>query len=784
MLKRGFIITAILLLGVITLVAQNRGIFVKGKVIDASNNQPLEYATVSLFTEEDKLITGAITKEDGSFELKSNNNEFYVKVNFLGYKTSFVRDIHINKGIADLKVIKVSPDQNLLNEVTIVAEKSQTVFKLDKRVFNVGKDLSSAGGSALDVLNNVPSVDVNIEGTVSLRGNSNVQILINGKPSVLTSNSSNALGTITSDMIERVEVITNPSAKYDAEGTTGILNIILKKNERKGLNGSVTLNTGYPNNHSVGLSLNRRTEKFNLFSQLGVGKRTFLRKSEGYQLNNGTLIYDYKGDSEKNEMFYNILLGADYHINKYNVLTLSGHYAYEFEDEPNSIEYMFPTATDFTRKEESEATNPKWEYDLQYKKSFKRNKDQSLLVSAKGSFFGKDKNSVYTNDPVTNNSFDAQQKLDNDFRSAIFTFAADYLHPFSEGNELEVGTKYNIEDLKEDYQVFDFVNSDYVHNDNLSNIFNLNQKIFSVYATYGLEIGRWGIKGGARFENTNMQTELENDNTESSRNYSDLFPSIHSSFKLNEKLSVQLGYSKRIHRPRMWSLNPFVSLTDLYSKRTGNPNLRPEYTDSYELNLIQNMNKGSVNMAVFYRNTTSVITRIFDKQNNETISYPINLGSTQSYGVELNGKLDVVKWLTVLGDMNWNYYNRQGNYRNQVYDFNSSSWSARVTGKYKITKGLDAETKVKYTSDYKDIQSTYKGSVVVDLGIKKKILKGRGVINFSVRDLLATGKYESYTDGGSFYKYQKSFRGRQMVIGFSYSFGKGEAMQYSGFKMF
>jgi hypothetical protein len=280
--------------------------------------------------------------------METRISDFFIKITYLGYKTLIINNIEINAQIIDLKTIPVTPDQDLLDEVVITGEKSQTVFKLDKRVFNVGKDLSSAGGSALDVLNNVPSVDVNIEGAISLRGNTNVQVLINGKPSVLTSGSSNKLGTITAEMIEKVEVVTNPSAKYDAEGTTGIINIVLKKEERKGVNGAISLNMGNPASNNVGISLNRRTEKFNLFTQIGAGKTSFLSTYNGLTIDRSDTNpqqFFNNGDGEKNEGFYSIILGADYYFNAKNVLTISGQFGNEFEDENALTQYNIYNAS-------------------------------------------------------------------------------------------------------------------------------------------------------------------------------------------------------------------------------------------------------------------------------------------------------------------------------------------------------------------------------------------------------------------------------------------------------
>ena len=247
-----------------SLLAQNQPITITGKAVEGSSQQPLEFATVQVLDTAQQLITGTTTDLDGTFRLETEAKIFSIEIGFIGFVNTTLTDFNIVNRTVDLGTVALSEDTETLDEVLVRGERSQTEFKLDKRVFNVGQDLSSAGASALEVLNNVPSVSVNIEGQIRLRGSAGVQILINGKPSVLASEQGNALGTLTADMIERIEVITNPSAKYDAEGTSGILNIVLKKEEKRGLNGSVTLNTGVPNNHSLGLSLNNRTEKFNL----------------------------------------------------------------------------------------------------------------------------------------------------------------------------------------------------------------------------------------------------------------------------------------------------------------------------------------------------------------------------------------------------------------------------------------------------------------------------------------------------------------------------------------
>jgi len=428
-MKTGFkkLVVIGLLLTCNFVVAQETNTEVVGTLVDANSSQPIPYATVALYNNSSKdIITGATTDDKGQFYINTSASGFYIEISFMGFKTKTITDFILRNSKIDLGVIKLSEDNEALEEVVVMAEVSKTVFKLDKRVFNIGKDISSTGASAIEVLNNVPSVNVNIEGEVSLRGSSGVQILINGKPSVLADESSNALGTITADMIESIEVITNPSAKYEASGTAGILNIILKKEEKKGWNGSVTLNTGIPDNHSIGLSLNRRTEKFNLFTQVGVGYRSLPRDSEAINtdLSNNEAVFS-KGTSYRDETFYTITLGTDYHINDLNVLTLSGNFAYEVEDQPSETNFKTYDSNNtllssWLRKETTEATNPKYQYELNYKKQFKNNEDHSLLLSVLGRFFGKDQSSQFDNSVRIGTLADNNQQTEKRLRSTRF----------------------------------------------------------------------------------------------------------------------------------------------------------------------------------------------------------------------------------------------------------------------------------------------------------------------------------------------------------------------------
>jgi outer membrane receptor protein involved in Fe transport len=729
---------------------------------------------------------GITTDEAGNFAFKANASRIDIEFSFIGFETQKLKSLKANTNVLDIGVVSLSSDSKTLDLVEVRAERSQTEFKLDKRVFNVGQDLSSTGTSALELLNNVPSVNVNIEGEISLRGSSGVQILINGKPSVLADDGSNALGSITADMIEKIEVITNPSAKYEAEGTAGILNIVLKKEERKGMNGSVSLNTGFPYNHSLGLSLNRRTEKWNLFSQMGVGYRELPRFRNNINTNliDNTTI-NSEGIEYRNENFYNFILGTDYYINPQNVITLSGSFAYEIEDQPSDTDFEFVNSEGditrrWTREEVTNAGNPKIQYELQYKTDFKDHEDHDLLFSAIGNYFGKQQSSEFTNTAILGVLQFTDQLTETQFQEGKYTFKLDYSKPYKDVWTFETGAQYLINNVGNDFEVSNFEGGEFVADPSLTNNFIYQQNVLGVYATGAYEEDRWGVKLGARVENTDLYTLLEDTNEENNQNFTNFFPSVHTSFKLNERTSFQGGYSRRIFRPRLWDLNPFFNIRNNFSVRTGNPDLLPEFTDSYEVGAIYIIGELSTNLNVFHRYTTGKIERISTFENNVNTVRPYNLGTSNATGVEVNAKYSPLKKVTLTGDANYNYFSRQGTFETQSFDFQAGIWSTKVTCKVKVIKFLDAEVTGQYESREQTVQGTMSAQLFADAGLRYKMMNGKGVLSFSVRDIFRSRFRENETFQDEFYIYSKSLRGRFLTLGFSYGFGKGDAMEYSG----
>lgn len=758
-----------------------------GQVVEASSNQSIDYATVSIHdVKTDKMISGTTTENGGVFRLESGSKDVYLEVSFIGYSSKRIGELTWNGNKADLGIIKLGEDSQTLDEVVVTATKSTTEFKLDKRVFNVGTDLSTTGASALEVLNNVPSVNVSIEGEVTLRGSGGVQILINGKPSVLADEAGGALGTITADMLESVEVITNPSAKYEAEGTSGIINLVLKKNEKNGLNGSVTLNTGWPYNHSVGLSLNKRTQKLNLFTQVGVGYKVQPNEVENINrdLVSGRTI-NSTGEEFRNEKFYNVILGSDYYINPQNIITLSGSFAYEVEDQPSTTDFSSFDGNElltreWQRTEVTEATNPKLQYELQYKRDFTDHKDHQLQFSAIGNYFGKDQSSVFSERTISGADNPTNQTTATAFNEGKYTFNLDYTKPFAEKWQIETGAQYVDNTVSNDFTVSDIVDGESMVNQGLTNVFEYEQKVLGVYTTGSYEGDAWGIKLGLRAENTDLSTLLKNTNEENSQNFTNLFPSAHTSYKLSDRVSLQAGYSRRIYRPRLWDLNPFFNIRNNFSIRAGNPNLLPEYTDSYEVGSIFIYDKVSFNVNAYHRYTTEKIERVSTFADNVNLFTPENIGTNRTTGLELNFKYSPMKKITINGDGNYNIFQREGEFNDQVFDFNADQWSTKLTSKFKVSRSFDFEVTGQYRSAVQTIQGKNSANLFGDLGMRYKILNGKAVINLSVRDIFASRIRENVAEGDNFSAYSFRQRGRFISLGFSYGFGKGEAMTYGG----
>jgi iron complex outermembrane receptor protein len=654
-------------------------IVIEGKIINQTTEEPLEFATVSIYSESDSsLITGTTTDLDGTFSFQlPADKSYYVEINFLSFKNKTISDISAKegKGKINLGTIPLFENSQVLKEVEVVAEKSSMQLQMDKRVFNVGKDLANLGGNATDILENVPSVTVDVEGNVSLRGSQNVRMLINGKPSGLTG--PDALRQLQGDMIERIEVITNPSARYDAEGDAGIINIILKQGNEKGFNGSFGLNAGEPANYGASYSLNLRRNDFNFFSSFGLR----YRESPGGGYNNqeflnsdGELVY-FESDQERtrNDIGGNFRAGINWYMDPKSVLTASILYRKSKEDNNSFIEYRdFDTAGNLTsistRTEDGEEDESDLEATLSYERTFssdehkltfdfRANNNDEIGLSSFSEINGQGAN------PPLQRSDDREQSTD-------YLIQADYVHPLGDnGAKFEIGTRSTLRTIINDFlseEQNEF--GDWEPIAALDDRLKYTENIYAGYAIFGKEAERFSYQLGVRVEYTSLITELQRSNFINDRSFFNLFPSVNLSYKVNDEDQLQLSFSRRISRPRFWFLLPSFSLNDSRNFRAGNPNLNPEFTNSFELGYLKYWSTGSLLSSVYYRRSNGVVERILTLNNDgTTFQIPVNLSQRNAYGIEFSFSQELTKSWDVTA--NWNFFRAitDGEYEGQRF---------------------------------------------------------------------------------------------------------------------
>ena len=744
---------------------------VKGKLIDSESNDGLSYATISVITADSILISGGITDDNGKFKIEINPRKMMEKIRmerkessnslgmgliaeitYIGYKSKkisipFTRE----QREVDLKQISLESDATALSEVTVRAEKSSLELKLDKRVFNVGKDLSNKGGTAEEILENIPSIDLDIEGNISLRGSQSVRILIDGKPaSMMGFSGPNAFKQLQGNEIDKVEIITNPSSRYSAEGSSGILNIILKKERLKGLNGSINLNTGYPTQNGISTNFNYRKSKFSVFASISLNQRE--TKGGGYSNSNyflsDTTYSSYiDRDNLNNSLSFGGRAGISFFPNKNNIFTFSVGSRFSDRDSEENNSYIDYDILDNeiarnTRIETSDDLSNNLSYSVSYTKNFKK-RGQNFKVDFSWSDNDSENSSYYNEPRLEQRSFQEGSRYDQNIR-------VDYTHPINDNNgKIELGYKRDYDRMASDYYAEQLFDNNWI-NIPPTNNYDYYQDVNAFYLQAGNKTGNLSYQLGIRFEDTDFYANMESDNQETSLKYSNWFPSAFLTYELSKNTSFQLSYSKRLRRPRFWDLNPFWGLSDGRFNWEGNPFLEPELTDSYELGFLKEFNSGNIYIGTYYRHTEDEIERIFDvNDNGYSVFKPVNLGFTNAYGIELNGSIEFSKKFRTTGSFNFFNSETDGNYKNQNFYSKSYSWRTRLSNNIKM---FDNKLEGQVTFDYRGPSDSPQGknfsSYGIDLSLSKDILKDkRGTLSFTVRDLTKS-RLRRYERGG------------------------------------
>ncbi len=760
--------------------------FLVGKVIDSETKQGLEYATISVFRVKDStLVGGGITNPEGNFKIETPPGKFYAKVDFISYVSVKKENILIipDSPTADLGTIELAQNTTLLNSVVIEGERELVEMSLDKRIFNVSKDMSNIGGSAADVLNNVPSVSVDTDGNVSLRGNTNVRILVDGKQSGLVGiSSTDALRKLSGSMIESIEVVTNPSVRYDAEGMAGIINIVLKKDKKQGLNGSVDAQVAAPAIFGTSVNLNFRKEKINIFTNAGINYRERIARglsTQNFFLADTSFSTERTRRNVRSGLSGNVRLGIEYFINSNT--TLSGYALYRDDSEVqySTLNYFdYNNLGDLTRSTQrytlDNSTSPNLEYAVNFKKNFEKKKGSFWTMDAQyrtskenGSSTASD---VVKFNALNNNVTDLYQRWTENRGEMNLVLQTDLVYKINKDVKVEGGAKSSTRTIGNDYNIEEQVNETTWTQLPLSNNFNYYEQINAVYGLLGVQQGKLSYQLGLRVEDSHIGTELVNTNSKTTKTYINAFPSAHFTYKLTDTKSIQWSYSKRITRPHFHSLNPFFTYSDPRNIRAGNPDLNPEYTNAVEGGYLVNWKKSSLFSSAYYRYTTDVVQRLSTVDSlGVTLSQPVNMAFSHSYGFEFNVNKDLFDWWKVFGNFNFYRQTVDGTNLDNSLKSDTYTWSARVNSRTTLHKGLDMQTTFDYRAPERSPQGIRKAFYSLNVGFSKDVMKSKGTLTLNVRDVFNSRKFRFDAEGINFTSTnQFQWMTRQVVLDFSY----------------
>ena len=751
---------------------QNMRFNVSGSVVDSETDELLEYATVTLKNKRNpENVFGDITGEDGKFSVEVSPGMYEISIDYISFE-SYTNDNLFVRGNTDLGTISLNIDVSVLDEVEVRAERTQVEIRLDKKIYNIGQDITVKGGNVSDVLSNIPSIDVDFDGNISLRGNNNVRILINGKPSALTGLSGpQGLRSLPSESIEKVEVVTSPSARYSAEGTAGILNIILKKQNLLGFNGNLNLNTGIPKNLGLNGTINIRNEKVNFFSTVNVSDT----KNSGSSFSNTEYFRQDLKIEETNDWdyfrkstFFN--LGAEYYFDDKTSLTLSGFYKKGDEDSfltniVNDITGADISSTNKRLRDEVEL-DESFEYAIDFYKDYDR---EGQTLSARISYEEGEDDGIediedFSTFPVLSEStFEKVSNLDFQKR---FLAQVDYVQPINDNTEFELGYRGNFVERETDYDVSFLYTSNYISDSGLSNIFNYKEAVNSIYSQFGKKLDRFSFLLGLRYENSRQEINQKTSEEFEIKKYSDFFPTVNLAYELSNFESITFGYSKRVRRPRGWNINPFPRRNSLTSFRKGNPFLDPTFTTALELDYLKRFKKFTLNTSIFIRQSDGNIENITeetgeivdliigDDSDNPILqvpvleSYPINLSSNKSIGSELSLTYTPSRSVRLNASFTLNSSSTRGSYKDQNFDSDDTNWSTRFNGFFRLPKDFSLQFFGFVRGPSESAFSKRKAFGFVTSAIQKSILDKKGTISFKLSDVFNSSRwrFENFRD--------------------------------------
>ncbi len=743
---------------------------IKGIIVDNATEQPMEYANVAVYNSADSsLVTGGITNANGTFEITGlDYGKYYLEANFIGFDKIEINNINLDREdkVFETGKIELSPATKELGSVEVVADKSPIEYKLDKKVVNVSQVISAIGGTAVDVLENTPSVQVDIEGNVSLRGSSNFTVLIDGRPSVLSG--SEALRQIPSSAIETIEIITNPSAKYEPDGTAGIINIVMKKNAMKGINGIVNATIGTRDKYRGDFTLNYRTQKYNFFIGADWRDETYYGSmlSERETFSGDTASYlDINGSRDFTRGGHNYKSGIDLYLSKNTTFSISGELGKSKSNrsgEGKTHSYTVPASAGEYFAVTDEISDRQNDFysgniNLQHKFNDEGHKIEAMVF--------------YSNEEGDDNEIESEILADSQYnktdeyidrvstlekeKEQDMRFKLDYTFPFSETGRLEAGWLSRLEDETEelDFRDYNQATDTWTINDTYSSTTDFKRDIHAAYATFSNKLGKFEFMGGLRGELTIREILNTNIEESSKLNRFDVFPTVHTSYPLGESLELMASYSRRINRPSGRDLDPSPNYYNRYTIRYGNPNLKPEYTNSYELGGMKRFGKGRsyVSLDAFHRITNNKIDW-YETLGENGIFFlrSDNFDKDYSTGLEFTGNINFTEWFLLNTSLSMYKYRITGQLNGESVDRESTNWNGRSNATFKFSDNARLQLMAFFRGPSVSAQGESKSMFFSSVSYRHEFFDRRLSATLSVRDPLGTGKFERESYGENF----------------------------------
>lgn len=785
------------------MMSQNQ-LVISGKIIDKDTKQPLEYASVIFQSTTDaNYITGEITDENGDFTFEVNADVYEIKVEYMGFDAMTIPERTVNTDW-NMGTIEVSAGDEQLEDLVIAVERSPVEIKLDKRIYNVGDDNVVKGGTASDVLDNIPSVSVDSDGTVSLRGNESVRVLIDGKPSGMASNIADALKMLSAESIEQVEVITNPSARYEAEGGAGLINIILKKGKNQGVNGNVTATVSDPFGYSVASTLNYREENFNIFANLSYRDNKTLgnsvNNSEYFDENGNTSQFvDEYSNRERMRRGFNGNIGFEWYLT--DKLTWNNNFSWRRShgDNPNEVIYHTFDAQrnpDNSRVRNTAEDDMKENVDYTSEFTYKFNDEGHQLLASATVFKNYDieDSNIRTYMLGTDNSLseDITKAQEADLNHQL---RLDYTLPINDNTHFEAGYLGTFNKLDTDYEVNSYNNGILEPNELFLNNLEYKENIQALYTQFGSKINRFSYMLGLRWESSKINVNQFVTNDFNEKKYNNFFPSVFLNYEFNESTNASISYSKRVRRPRGRMLNPISDYSSSISFFMGNPDLDPAFTDAFDVGFMKRWNYFTLSTSAYLNRTTDSFefVRRINGVNDEgipiTVMSPINLSDEYRYGMEFNFNYTPYHWLKLNGNLNLFQQQTRGDYTftdfdgNEVYqnfDQDAFRWTGRLTARVNLPADIDWQTNYMYFSGGNNSQGKMLDNHNINMSLSKDFFNDRATLSLNVQDLLNSRKWrnETYLETANIYR-EMQWRERTFNLSFTYRFNqsKKEAQQ-------